>query len=77
MHYGATLYRDGDYFGREVNIASRVAARAGGGEVIVTRPVVEASGPHLAFEPIGEVRLKGFSHSTELFLAHPADEDGG
>ncbi len=77
MHYGATLYRDGDYFGREVNTASRVAARAGGGEVIVTRPVVEASGPHLAFEPIGEVRLKGFSHSTELFLAHPADEDGG
>jgi adenylate cyclase len=77
MHHGATLYRDGDYFGREVNIASRVAARAGGGEVIVTRPVVEASGPHLAFEPIGEVRLKGFSHSTELFLAHPADEDGG
>ena len=77
MHYGATLYRDGDYFGREVNIASRVAARAGGGEVIVTRPVVEASGPHLAFEPIGEVRLKGFSHSTELFVARAADEDGG
>ena len=77
MHYGATLYRDGDYFGREVNTASRVAARAGGGEVIVTRPVVEASGPHLAFEPIGEVRLKGFSHSTELFVARAADEDGG
>ena len=30
IHYGATLYRDGDYFGREVNLASRVVARARG-----------------------------------------------
>ena len=34
IHYGATLYRDGDYFGREVNLASRVVARARGGEVL-------------------------------------------
>ena len=26
MHYGRTLYRDGDYYGREVNLAARVAA---------------------------------------------------
>ena len=42
MHYGPTLYRDGDYYGREVNLAARVAARAAGGEVLVTRPVVDA-----------------------------------
>ncbi len=41
IHYGNALYRDGDYYGRDVNIASRVAARAAGGEVLVTRPVVE------------------------------------
>ena len=75
MHYGATLYRDGDYFGREVNTAARVAARAGGGEVLVTRPVVDAAGAHLRFEEIGEVRLKGFSFATELFLARPPEED--
>ena len=74
MHYGRTLYRDGDYYGREVNLAARVAARAAGGEVLVTRPVVEAAGPHLEFEPIGEVRLKGFRESTELFLAGLTDE---
>ena len=34
IHYGGTLYRDGDYFGREVNLASRVVARARGGEVL-------------------------------------------
>jgi adenylate cyclase len=31
--------------------------------------VVEAAGPHLAFEPIGEVKLKGFTDATDLFLA--------
>jgi adenylate cyclase len=69
VHYGEVLYRDGDYYGREVNQAARVSARAGGGEVLVTRPIVDAAGSHLQFEHIGEVRLKGFSAPTELFLA--------
>ncbi|HYM57078.1 MAG TPA: adenylate/guanylate cyclase domain-containing protein [Solirubrobacteraceae bacterium] len=72
IHEGLTLYRDGDYFGRAVNLAARVGARAAGGEVLVTRPVVEAVGRHLEFERIGEVKLKGFKDSTELFLARPA-----
>jgi adenylate cyclase len=76
VHYGPTLYRDGDYYGREVNLAARVAARAAGGEVLVTRPVVDLAGPHLEFERIGEVRLKGFAHPTELFLARAAGDDG-
>jgi adenylate cyclase len=74
IHYGQTLYRDGDYYGREVNQASRVAARAAGGEVLVTRQVVEGAGSHLEFERIGEVRLKGFAGVTELFLARPAED---
>lgn len=71
IHYGEALYRDGDYFGREVNQAARVVARAAGGEVLVTRPVVEmaASVEGLDFDRIGEVRLKGFSEPTELFIA--------
>ena len=74
IHYGETLYRDGDYYGREVNQAARVVARAHGGEVLVTDTVRDAAGPLIGFEPIGEVRLKGFSYVTELFLAHAADE---
>jgi len=76
VHYGPTLYRDGDYYGREVNLAARVAARAAGGEVLVTRPVVDLAGRHLEFERIGEVRLKGFDHATELFLARTSGDDG-
>ena len=51
-------------------------ARAAGGEVLVTRPVVDLAGRHLEFERIGEVRLKGFDHSTELFVARSAGDDG-
>lgn len=75
LHVGEVVYRDGDYYGREVNLAARVAARAAGGEVIVTRSVVEAAGRHLEFERIGEVRLKGFAEPTELFVAGIADEE--
>ncbi len=71
VHYGEALYRDGDYYGRDVNQAARVVARAGGGEVLVTRPVVEmAVGiDGVEFDRIGEVRLKGFSEPSELFIA--------
>src|ERR1044072_6676511 len=73
IHSGEVLYREGDYYGREVNIAARVVARAGGGEGLGTRAIVELARWHLPFERIGEVRLKGFSESTELFLASPGD----
>ncbi len=61
IHYGEAIYRDGDYYGREVNQAARVVARAAGGEVLVTRTVVDiADGVDgLAFELIGEIRLEG------------------
>ena len=74
LHQGPTLYRDGDYFGRAVNLASRVGARAAGGEVLLTRELVEAGGRNLEFDRVGEVKLKGFRESTELFLARRAGE---
>jgi adenylate cyclase len=71
IHTGPTLYRDGDYFGREVNLASRVVARARGGEVLVTDAVVNAVGgvEHLEFEEIGQVKLKGFDEPRQLCRA--------
>jgi adenylate cyclase len=77
IHYGATLYRDGDYFGREVNLASRVVARARGGEVLVSDSVVEAVGSldHLQFAAIGQVKLKGFDEPRQLCRAEPADRE--
>jgi adenylate cyclase len=71
VHYGDTIYRDGDYFGRNVNLASRVVARAHGGEVVVTDPIYEQMPPvsRLEFEPIGEVALKGFAEPISLYVA--------
>jgi adenylate cyclase len=73
IHCGEAVYRDGDYFGGQVNLAHRVVSRALAGEVLVTDTVVEAAAGRedLAFEPIGQVSLKGFPVPTELFLACP------
>jgi adenylate cyclase len=75
IHSGVALYRDGDYYGRDINIASRVAARSAGGEVLVTRPVVDGAGPDLQFERIAEVKLKGFREATEIFIARRRGEN--
>jgi adenylate cyclase len=76
VHWGTTLYRDGDYFGRDVNLTSRVVARARGGEVLVTDSVVEAvsDSSHLSFEGIGQVKLKGFDEPWRLCRATPRAE---
>jgi adenylate cyclase len=77
IHYGVVLYRDGDYFGREVNLAARVVARARGGEVIVTDSVMDAikTSDWLQFEEIGEVKLKGFDEPRVLCRAQIQSDD--
>lgn len=76
IHYGEAIYRDGDYYGRDVNQAARVVARAAGGEVLVTRRVVDTAAgvDGLGFELIGEIGLKGFSEPIELFHALPPED---
>ena len=73
IHYGRTLYRDGDYYGRNVNLAARVVARAHAGEVLVTEQVRDAvpETPALRFERLGDVQLKGFREPTTLYAARP------
>jgi adenylate cyclase len=68
IHQGVTLYRDGDYFGRDVNLSARVVARARGGEVLVTDAVLDSivQRDHLRFENVGRVKLKGFDEPVRL-----------
>jgi len=72
IHQGPVIYRHGDYFGRDVNLASRVVARARGSEVLVTDFVEEVvkDSAHLGFEPIGTVKLKGFDEPRGLYRAY-------
>ncbi|MEK6278322.1 MAG: adenylate cyclase regulatory domain-containing protein [Actinomycetota bacterium] len=76
LHYGEAVYRDGDYFGTDVNLAHRVVNRALGGEVLATDRVVEfvKDSEYLVTEPIGAVELKGFTEPTPLFLVRAAGE---
>jgi adenylate cyclase len=75
IHCGDAVYRDGDYFGSQVNLAHRIVNRALAGEVLVTDRVAAtlAGRPGLRLEPIGEVSLKGFPVPTELFVVRAAE----
>jgi class 3 adenylate cyclase len=66
---GPIISRDGDYFGRTVNTAARIAAYAGPGQVLVTNDVVRADLGHVRFEELGEVLLKGLSKPLTLHRA--------
>ena len=75
IHYGTAVFRDGDYYGGQVNLAHRVVNRALGGEVMITEAVrmTIEDHPDLDTEPIGEVELKGFPVPTPLFLVRERD----
>jgi len=74
IHYGDAVYRDGDYFGGQVNLAHRIVNRALAGEVLVTDAVCGsiAASDRLQFEGIGQVSLKGFPTPTDLYVVRTA-----
>ena len=71
IHAGPVVLQDGDYFGRTVNLAARIAEYARPGEVLVSQEVVDAAdrGP-VAFTEIGPVELKGVPGTLRLHIAH-------
>jgi adenylate cyclase len=74
LHAGPVLFQEGDYFGRTVNIAARIAEYARPGEVVVSEDVVEkAQNAPVAFTEIGAVELKGISGPLRLHTARRTD----
>jgi len=74
IHAGPVVVQDGDYFGRTVNLAARMAEYARPGEVVVSQEVVDATqGGPVAFVEIGPVELKGVPGTLRLYTArrHP------
>jgi class 3 adenylate cyclase len=70
IHAGPAVFQDGDYFGRTVNIAARIAEYARPGEVLVSQQVVDAAdGRPVTFTEIGPVELKGVSGTLRLHTA--------
>jgi adenylate cyclase len=70
---GPVVVQGGDYFGRTVNLASRVAARAQAGQVLVTGAVAQAPAPDgVVFSDLGRLRFKGFSAPIRVLEARRA-----
>lgn len=73
IHAGPVVFQEGDYFGRTVNIAARIAEHAGPGQVLVTQEVVAvAEGTPVTFTDVGPVELKGVSDAIRLHSARRA-----
>jgi adenylate cyclase len=70
---GPVVVQGGDYFGRTVNLAARIAARAGAGQVLASQ-VVAASDPPagVRFVELGDLELKGFARPVRLLEARRA-----
>ena len=67
---GSVVVQDGDYFGRTVNVASRIADYARPHEVLVSEAARETAGlDGVEFELIGDVPLKGVSNAVRLHKA--------
>jgi len=70
IHAGPVVVQDGDYFGRTVNLAARIAEYARPGEVLVSQEVVDtAAGGAVTFTEIGPVQLKGVVGMLRLYTA--------
>jgi adenylate cyclase len=70
IHAGPVVFQDGDYFGRTVNLAARIAEYARPGEVLVSQEVVDAAeGGPVAFTEVGPVELKGVPGTLRLHIA--------
>lgn len=73
IHAGPVVFQEGDYFGRTVNAASRIADYARQGEVLVSQEVVDGfDGDGVQFTEIGPVELKGMSEALRLHVARRA-----
>jgi adenylate cyclase len=76
LAYGPTLAQTGDYYGRAVNLASRITGVARPGSVLVDAAIREDVDGAFAYSFAGERRLKGIDSGVKLFRVR-RKRDGG
>ncbi len=77
VHTGAPRAVGDDFLGVDVNIAARVCAAAGAGEVYVSGPTLELAGPELYSAKHKRFRAKGVPKELRVYRVVPRYEDGG
>lgn len=73
MHTGSAVERSGDWFGSAVNLAARVTAAAGGGEVLLTESTREGAGDldGIELEALGSHSFRNVPERVAIFRALP------
>jgi adenylate cyclase len=73
IHRGPIIEREGDVYGRTVNLAARISDQAPDGAIYVTAEVVaDLDGGPFACQPVGSVDLQGIG-PVELFRVEAVD----
>jgi adenylate cyclase len=73
INAGPLVYENGDFYGRTVNIAARIAAHAGAGQVLVSEDVVShGASDGVRFRRVGPVSFKGVSRDVVVYEAERA-----
>jgi adenylate cyclase len=73
---GEGLPRAGDWYGRPVNMASRLTGFARRGSVVTSKEVRDAVGDGYNWSAAGSRRFKGVKGSVDVFRVRTADGDG-
>jgi len=70
INAGPVVYENGDFYGRTVNIAARIAAHAEQGQVLVSEDVVShGSSDDIRFRRVGPVSFKGVPRDVVIYEA--------
>jgi class 3 adenylate cyclase len=70
MHAGEAIREEGDFFGRSVILAARIAAQARGGEILVSEALKERAEPaEVSFDDGRELELKGLAGTHRVYRA--------
>jgi adenylate cyclase len=70
INAGPMIYDEGDYFGRTVNVAARIAAQAGADQVFVGEDLARVVQPKdFLLREVGPFELKGVSRPITIFEA--------
>ena len=75
VNAGPMIYDEGDYFGRTVNIAARIASRAGADQVFVGEDAQgEVTPDGFRLVEVGPFELKGIAEPVMIYQAVPGND---
>ena len=67
VHAGVAVFREGDYFGRSVNLAARLLAVARGGELLASEVVVQRTAGEFKWKHVGLEPIRGFPDPVDVW----------